>query len=267
MYTFLEWITNLGCRLWLVENYDLNPAEYDRLFDEELRRLLPRISDPDERNRLQQMVGTRWTAYLAASLKNSFGYRDQQGLQEKIHDVVVRLLVSPGGLFRDYDPMRHGDFTFRWRASVRNAIINMVAKERNRRRLIPTIPIGQEFRPGSAMDVPDRPSVAIDEKVIEDFRRLVLNRIGSLALAILDARLAGQETKSLVGRSDLGTPSHWAIKQAVQATKNLSREFAERLGDPAFQQQIARAMDKEATTVRKRLTTAGRQPSMTANVQ
>jgi hypothetical protein len=257
MLTFLEWITNL---LWLVENYDLNPAEYDALFDRELERLLPRISNPDERNRLQGMLGTRWTGYLAAALRNS-GFRDQASLQEKIHDVAVRLLVAPGGLFRNYDETKHGPFDLRWKRSVGNAVKNLAERERNRRRLIPTVSIGQEFRPGGAMDLPDRQSLETDDRVIEDFRKLVWSRCGRLGLTILDARLASQETKSLVGRGDLGNPSSFAIKRIVQEIKQLAREFAQQRGDPEFLWQITRAMGKEATTVQKRIAaTAARKP-------
>ena len=36
----------------------------------------------------------------------------------------------------------------RFKRSVGNAIRNMVEKERNRRRWLPTVSIGQEFKPG-----------------------------------------------------------------------------------------------------------------------
>ena len=77
-------------RLWLLlVEHDLNPADYDALFDRELARLLPRISsDSVEQARLRGMIGTNWTGYIAAALRNA-GFRDQASLQEKIHDVVV----------------------------------------------------------------------------------------------------------------------------------------------------------------------------------
>jgi hypothetical protein len=243
-------------RLWLLfVEHDLRPVEYNALFDRELERLLPRISNATERNRLQAMAGTRWTGYIAAALRNA-GFRDHANLQEKIHDVVVKLLVSPGGLFRDYDETRHGPFDRRWMRSVGNAVKNIAERERNRRRLIPTVAIDREFRPGGAMDLPDRASREADEGVIEDFRRLVWSRLGRLALEILDARLAGEETKGLVGRGDLGSPSQFAIKQTVQQVKLLAREFAEERGDPIFLWQIDRAMEKEAETVQKRFAAA-----------
>lgn len=242
-------------QLWLLfAEHDLNPAEYDALFDKELERLLPRLSDPAERTRLRGLLGYGWTNYIAASLRNA-GFRDQASLQEKIHDCVVKLLVSPGGLFRDYDQTRHGPFDLRWKRSVANACKNIAEKERNRRRLIPTVSIGQEFRPGDVTDVPDRPGRQDDESVISDFRQLVQSRLGELGIAVLNARLAGQETKSVVGRADLGSPGRFVIKRVVQEIKTLAREFAQRRSDPAFLREIERAMGREEATVQRRLAT------------
>ena len=43
--------------------------------------------------------------------------------------------------------------------------------------------------------------------LIDQFRQLVSQRLGRVALAILDARLSGEETKKLVGKAEIGTPS------------------------------------------------------------
>ena len=84
-----------------------------------------------------------------------------------------------------------------------------------------------------------------DEKVIDEFRQLVRNRLGELGLAVLDARLQGQETKSLVGREDLGSPGRYVVKRVVGQVKSLAREYAQRLGDPAFLREIERAFQRE----------------------
>ena len=94
-----------------------------------------------------------------------------------------------------------------------------------------------------------------EEKVIADFRQLVWNRLGELGIAVLDARLAGEETKSLVGREDLGSPGRFVIKRVVAEVKALARKYAQRLGDPAFLREIERAMEREGATVQKRLAT------------
>ena len=91
------------------------------------------------------MRGFNWVGYIAKCLRNC-GYRDQREVQERTHDIVVKLIT--GGLFRDYDEQQHGPLDLRFKRSVANAIKNMVEKERNRRRLLPTVPIGQEFEPG-----------------------------------------------------------------------------------------------------------------------
>jgi len=248
-------------RLWLLfVEHDLNPAQYDALFNKELEMLLPRISNPTERNRLQGMLGIGWANYIGASLRNA-GFRDQASIQEKIHDITVKLLVSPGGLFRNYDEARHGPFDLRWKRSVANAVKNIAEKERNRRRLVPTVPIDQEFRPGGVTDLPNRASAAQgDDKLVQDFRRLVRSRLGELGIAVLDARLAGQETKGLVGREDLGSPGRSVIKRVVQEIKTTAWQYASGLGDPAFFRDIERAMGREEETIQKRkATTAMRQ--------
>ena len=61
---FLQWF---GLR----ENFD--PVAYDRLFDGQLQKLLPTLTDPTNRNRME---GFGWTNYIAASLRNA-GFRDQ----------------------------------------------------------------------------------------------------------------------------------------------------------------------------------------------
>jgi hypothetical protein len=83
----------------------------------------------------------------------------------------------------------------------------------------------------------------------------VRNRLGEIGIAILDARLAGQETKSLVGRVDLGRPGRYVVKRIVAEVKALAREYAQRLGDPAFLREIERAFQREGATIQKRLAT------------
>ncbi len=90
------------------------------------------------------------------------------------------------------------------------------------------------------------------EKVIRDFRRLVHRRLGDIGTAVLNVRLAGGETKGLVGRPDLGSPGKWIVKRTVQQVKDLLRQYAASLGDPGFLREIERAMGKEEGTIEKR---------------
>jgi hypothetical protein len=252
MRTFYEFLSDLSFRLWLIETYfTFDPVQYNQLFGDELAEL--RASAPEHRQAIERMRNFNWVGYIAKSLQNT-GYRDQRETQERTHDIVVKMLT--GGLFRDYDERQHGPLDLRFKRATANAIKNMVEKEKNRRKSIPTLPIGQE----RGDDLPDRPSAENDESLIRDFRRLVRNRLGDLGLAVLDARLHGQETKGLVGRADLGSPGRWMVKQVVGQVKALAKEYAQRRGDPAFLRDVERAMEREGATIQKRKSsTAARQ--------
>ena len=259
MRTFREFLSDidlLSC-LRLIETYfSFDPAQYNQLFDDEMGRVS--ASSPEHRAAQERMRGFNWTGYIAQSVRNS-GCRDQREVQERTHDLVVKMLT--GGLFRDYDERQHGPLDLRFKRSVANAIKNMIEKQTNARRLLPTVPIDQEFRPGGTTDLPDREAAGgQDEQLIDDFRRLVRSRLGELGLAVLDARLQGQETKGLVGRADLGAPGRFVVKRVVQEIKALANEYAQRLGDAGFLRDIQRAMEKEGATIQKRrVATAARQ--------
>ena len=243
MQTFWQWLS----RFRLIETFfGLDPKQYDALFDAELQKVIARTQDPKHRQALEGMRGFGWVSYIAAAVRNS-GWRDQREIQERSHDVAVKLLV--GGLFRDYDETRHGPMDLRFKRSVGNAIRNMAELERNRRRLLPTVPIDRAAEPGS-MTNDDGGS----EKVINDFRNLVRKRLGGLGVAVLQVRLDGGEVKSLVGCKALGSPGKWKIKQVVQDIKELAREYATSLGDPELLRRIERAMAAEEETVAKRRT-------------
>jgi hypothetical protein len=254
MQTFLEWLSTYGilARLRLLETYySFDPAEYNALFDSELQKL--RVSNPQHQHAIESMRGFNWVGYIGKSVRNA-GYRDQREVQERTHDVVAKLLM--GTLFRNYDERVHGPLDLRFKRSVSNAIRNMAEKERNQRRLLPSVPIDQEFRPGGVADLPDRISPVHDERVIADFRQLLRDRLGDLAVAIFDLRMDGGETKSLIGSPAVGSPSAFAIKAAVQRIKVLAREYAGSVGDPMFVRDVERAFQREAETVQKRQTTA-----------
>jgi hypothetical protein len=66
-----------------------------------------------------------------------------------------------------------------------------------------------------------------------------------LALAVLDLRLDGGGTKSLVGADEFGRPTSYEIKQIVREIKKIAQSYATRR-DPGFLPQFERA------TLRKR---------------
>jgi hypothetical protein len=252
MQTFQEWsrLQSLLEAAW----YSFDPQAYNALFDSELEKVIARVRDPRS---LEAMRGFDWLSYIVGSVWHA-GFLDKRERDEKTHEIVTKLLM--GKLFRGYDPRIHGPIELRFRRSVGNAIRNLVEKERNRRRNVPTVPIGQEFVPGSvtAEDLPAKSAQDDDEKIIHDFRELVRRRLGDLALAVLDARLSGEQTKSLVGSPALGSPGKWRIKMLVQEIKRLAREFFR--DDPELLRRIERATEAEQETIgRRRAAMAARQ--------
>ena len=252
MQTFWQWLSQL--RLCPLDEtyFTFDPKEYNELFDKELQKVIARTSDAKHRQVMESMRGFGWISYIAASVRHA-GCRDYREGQERIHEIATKLLM--GTLFRGFDECTSGPMDRRFKNSVGNAIRNMVEKDRNRRRLMPTIPIDQQCEP-SGMTSDDGGG----EKVIQDFRRLVKRRLGDIGVAVLDVRLAGGETKGLVGSPSLGSPGRWGIKRTVQQIKQLAREYADSLGDSELLRRIEKAMASEEETVAKRRTaTAARQ--------
>jgi len=228
----------------LIETYyGLDPAEYNNLFDAEMEKVIERVRDPAHREALERMRGFRWMSYIAASVRNA-GWRDQREVQDRAHDLAVRLLM--GTLFRGFDERTSGPMDLRFKRSVANAIKNMVELERNRRRLLPSMPLDQAAEPAS-VSTPDD-----DERLVNRFRELVRKQLGGLGVAVLQVRLDGGEVKSLVDCPSLGSPGKWVIKRVVGEIKVLAREYAESLGNPAFLRDIERAMAAESETIEKR---------------
>ena len=107
MQTFWQWLSQL--RLCPLDEtyFTFDPREYNELFDKELEKVIARTSDAKHRQALESMRGFNWMGYVAASVRNA-GCRDQREVQERIHDMAVKLLM--GKLFQGYD----GAGTVRW---------------------------------------------------------------------------------------------------------------------------------------------------------
>jgi hypothetical protein len=220
-----------------------------------LEKVIQRTSDPRQRQALAEMTDFDFVGYISASIRRS-GVRDQREIQEKTHDLVTKLLV--GKLFRGYDETISGPMDRRFKSSVKNAIINQVEKERNRRKFLPSISINQDSSP----ELSARPSWGNSHhsSVIDDFRKMVRNKLGELGLGVLDARLSGQEMNDLVGNPELGSPSHAVLKRVVREIKQLAREYADSTGDAGFLRQVERSLGREEETVAKRLLAARNAP-------
>jgi hypothetical protein len=245
MVAFVDWLVHRDAAyfLRLLETATFfNPQSYNPVFEIELAKLLPRLHDPDARHQAMALRHFDWGHYLSRSLLRS-GFRDDDQ-QEAFHAIVVKLLVQPGRLFSGWNPKQHGSLDRRFKRSVWNAIRNFAEKNRNlRRRLTPTDPTVMAGKFAARQPYGD---------LIDRFRQLVSERLGRLALAILDQRLAGKDAKELVKNAALGNPSNYAVKREVQAVKELAKQFAIASGDQSFLNNLTRAMEGEATTIEKR---------------
>ena len=245
MFAFTEWIVAHAVvdLLQILESAAFfNPQDYNIAFRRELLSLAERTTDPNASEPIAAMHDFDWAGYIEHSLLRA-GFRNDE-LQEHFHSIVIRLLVSPGKLFRGWEPSRHGLLDRRFKRSVWNAIKNIMEKIRNRGRRVTAVD------PSLMAEL--QPSRQPYSAVVDKFRDLVADEIGELGVAILDQRLRGEDTKALVGQMELGRPSVWQVKQTVSAVKELAQRYAARIGGPDFADMVSTAMDREAATVSKR---------------
>ena len=249
MHGFFDFARLLGLagQLQLLENfYEIDFDSYDRLFVGELRRLASKTEDVHVKKELRGLEKFQFTRYVLSAVYNS-GVRDRKEAMERTHDAVSTLLL--GRLF-DVDPTSQPILP-RFKVSVANLIKNQIAKASARKRNLPSVSIGSEPGEISAGELADRPQRG-DESMIDEFRTIVLGRLGDLAAAVLDFRLSGEETKSLVGSPELDFPSAYAIKKAVQQIKRLAAQVAAERSDDELLRQVERALAAEKKTVTKR---------------
>jgi hypothetical protein len=244
MNTIWEWLERLDTagvlRLLEAAKY-FSPQQYNGAFERELADLLLRTTDATARQEISDLQGSDWAGYILNSLKKA-GIRTDDQQEEDFQRTVIFLLANPGKLFTGWQPGKHGPLSRRFRASVWNSIRNILEKRRNRMKRF------QNADPAAIAErTPERASG--NSEIIDLFRRLVKDRLGDLALRVLDQRLSGGETKELVG---IGTQSAFYVKQSVQSIKELAQRFAFRIGDSKFANMVATAMDREKTTVEKR---------------
>lgn len=243
---FVEWLAHrdIAALLHLLEGADyFSPTSYNSAFVAGLDELLGRIHDPAAREQIEAMKSFDFGAYIARSLARA-GFTGEN-LQEHFHALVVRLLLKPGKLFRGWNPEVHGPLDRRLKNATWNGIRNIAEKERNRRKW------STNTDPGV---MADRFAGRQDQSssLVDQFRRLVSQRLGTLAAAILDWRLDGREIKDMVGNPQFGSPSVHAIKREVAEIKKLAHEFAIQNDDPAFLNAVERGIAGEARTVAKR---------------
>lgn len=245
MAMFLNWMVyrDVGELLRLLESAEwFDPSNYNQVFNGQLEKLIHHLPDGDAKQQAMAMRGFDFGGYISRSLRQA-GFRDDDALQEAFHSIAVKLLVEPGKLFV-WNPGRHGPLDRRFRRSVWNSIRNLAEKNRNRRRWMtdhdPAMMAGQ-FAGRQPYN-----------NIIGEFRQVVLQRLGKLALAILDARLSDEELKGLVGRSELGSPSAYQLKRETGEVKRLAHQFAAQSGDSEFVRMVNQAFDAQAITFAKR---------------
>ena len=219
---------------------------FNLLFYRELQQWIKTF--PHQEKHLSPLMRYNFVGYIARSLRNA-GFRDHD-IDPLVHEVVVKLLVAPGGLF-DVSPDQT-PFEPRFKASVRNAIINLVEKNRTRQRRILSVSINQDSE-SAPVQVAARSEAPSDGDAVEAFRQLVRKRLGATTLAILDHRLQGGELRAVIGNEDFGKPSSYRVKLVVQSIKKLAEEFAQERGDEGFLRQVQRAMAGSSEVVQRRV--------------
>ena len=230
MSTFTAYLVR---RLPLVEVTSFFPTEkMNDLFVREILRVIPAVQGTQLGDDLARLLNWNFVGYIDKALKSAFGDAERDAL---VHDIVVKMLVSPGGLVSGWK--MDAPLSWRFKRSVKNAIITLGQKAKRRRRIreLPDDQIQQE-RPRS------------NEDLIHDFREWIRMRVGEPAVKVFDARLANEDIKNLVGQE--GIPSNYALKQLVQRIKSQAVLWAGT--DPAFQIRVQKIMDAESQTLARR---------------
>jgi hypothetical protein len=96
-------------------------------------------------------------------------------------------------------------------------------------------------------------AVPHEDGIIGRFRQVVADRLGDLAVLVLDVRLAGGEAASLVGCKAVGNPSRREVERAVRGITRLAKAQAASADDLVLL-RIQRAMEEEVNLTRDRAT-------------
>ena len=232
---------------YLLEHHDLHeltelfPRQaLNGLIQRDIEELIPQVDDPEIRSDLQRLYQMDFSGYVDRSLR-AVGFCDPE-LDELVHDILVKLVVSPGGLVSRWK--QDAPLSFRFKRAVKNAVTTLAERQAKRRRRFTPLPDDeiQEKQPQS------------QEDLINDFTRWIKKTLGPYALAVFLARLAGQDIKDLVGTTP-GIPTAYSLKRIVQQIKASAVQWAGT--DPAFQEKIRRLMDAERLTLDRRFRRLG----------
>lgn len=233
MNPFVLWLIRKGL---IHEHSELLDAEaMNALFRQRAEEVMPRVQDPQVREDLMAFLRMNPVAYIDKALRR-VGIADAD-LDEAIQTVVVKFLVTPGNLFRGWNPDRL--FTPRFRLSVKNAVITLAQKKQRRAKRFQTLP---------PIDPVARKSIGSIDDPIRDFRHWLEQEYGDAVVRVFDQRVADKDTKELIGQPGLETS--YAVKEAVKRIKAAAIRWSE--SHPDFMLRVHRLMNQEKGTLAKR---------------
>jgi hypothetical protein len=219
-------------RLPLQEVSEMFPRYvFNDLFRQECDKILASENlNAEVREDLMKIKIIDLVGYTDSSLRRS-GVGDWE-LDEAVSDILVRLLVSPGPLFKKWD--RKGPLSARLKVGLKNSIITL-AKRRQKQKRFQELPD----------TVPGRPC-RDDIGMINAFRESLQRQYGDAHLAVLDVRLAGNDIKGLIGSREI--PSSYRLKQIIKDIKG----FVVGWGDSCLERAVSQMQVKEQETLKKR---------------
>ena len=212
----------------LVEVSELFPRhQINQLFIKEIDKLIrQRPNDPED---LRELRAMDLVGYIDAAVRRS-GFQDHDR-DELVQEIVTKLLM--GGFLRGWTG---GPIVARFKASVRNHIATLAVRRSRYRRRSAELPA----------DVPARKQ-DIDD-LVHEFRAWLRLRYGVTAQQVFDHRLAGGDSKELIGIP--GIETSYKLKKIVQQIKEAAREYGSK--DPEFLSMVERAFAQESETMARR---------------
>ena len=218
----------------LVEVSELFPRhQINQIFIKEIDQLIrQRLNDPED---LRELRAMDLVSYIDAAVRRS-GFQEHDR-DELVQEIVTKLLV--GNFFRGW---RGGSIVARFKTSVRNHIATLAVRRSRYRRRSGELP----------GDVPARKQDVHD--LVHDFRAWLRLRYGVTAQQAFDHRLAGGDSKELIGIP--GIETSYKLKKIVQQIKEAAREYGSR--DPDFLSMVERAFAEESETIKKRFKAVSR---------
>jgi hypothetical protein len=212
-----------------------------------ISEVLPKVVEEPRRQILEKMRDFDWTRYILASLRNA-GFTDPRDQEEKAHDIIVYLLVSPGGLFKGYDPDLSGPIDARFKLSVHNAVRNVRRRYAIRQKYKPRLQsIGNEPGEMPAEALPARWDNG-DEELIRDFRAMLRERGSGLLLAVFDRKMAGYSLRQLVRLPEFASVGEWGIRNALEQIRSAVHSYAKSSGDEDFLHRVMSTLREQEPT-------------------